>query len=451
MGRHDAVKGIHSPKRRHGRKNSSSRKRRRTSPRFRNKRSNARRGKKKYNLDNSSSDDYSMTMSDTDSNDDSHNNDRDDDRDDDDDNDNDDEDGKNVNKNKKEQEEDAREKDGRKQNIKFDPSVVDDVTNPPDPSNLRDHYTDAHRVAFESKFFGNKLRGNEVCKSREERDIIFDVVKKWNGFKDKEKEGQLTEDEEKDFLKLRQSNHLAYDWIKKYSTHSITLPNGTVKNILRRLELDKDADTKGQKKVGRSVACMEECFEIIHEAHRLRGHLGVERTWTTLSPKYFNITQKMVRTYCATCHICMEKNPIITGFKGAKKPILSHSWRDRFQMDLIDLRKFPRKNIYGITMRWLLTVKDHSTGLTAVFAIPRKMAKYVVYELEKYFGLVGYPTIFHTDNGNEFTAKIIIDMLKLINPSILTVTGRPRTPRDQGSIEQTNKTIKRMLSDLLAD
>ena len=102
-------------------------------------------------------------------------------------------------------------------------------------------------------------------------------------------------------------------------------------------------------------------------------------------------------------------------------------------------------------MHWLLTVKDHSTGLTAVFAIPRKMAKYLAYELEKYFGLVGYPTIFHTDNGNKFTAKVIIDMLKSINPSILTVTGRPRTPRDQGSIEWSNKTIKRMLSDLLAD
>ena len=75
-----------------------------------------------------------------------------------------------------------------------------------------------------------------------------------------------------------------------------------------------------------------------------------------------------------------------------------------------------------------MIIKDHSTGLMVVFAIPRKMAKYVAYELEKYFGLVGYPTIFHMDNGREFTAKVIIDMLKSMNPSILTVTGSPRTP-----------------------
>ena len=25
--------------------------------------------------------------------------------------------------------------------------------------------------------------------------------------------------------------------------------------------------------------------------------------------------------------------------------------------------------------------------------------------------MVGYPTIFHTDNGNEFTARLILDMI----------------------------------------
>ena len=100
-------------------------------------------------------------------------------------------------------------------------------------------------------------------------------------------------------------------------------------------------------------------------------------------------------------------------------------------------------------MRWIMTMKDHSTSLKAVFT--SKHAKYIAYKLDKYFGLVGYPTIFRTDNGNEFTAKVVVNMLKNINPSILTVTGQPRTPRDQGSIERANKNVKRMLSDLCAN
>ena len=303
--------------------------------------------------DNSSSDDdSSMITTDSDVGDDDRRGDNNGDNGDDDYDDNgDDDEGDDDNYDRREEEKSRRKNAVGKNKLKSAGVAVEGANdasslNMPDPTNLRDHYTDAHHLAFQSRFFGQKLRGNEVCKSREERDIIFDVVKQWNKFKDKEKEGELTDDKEKQFLKLRQSHHAGYDWMKKYTTHCITLPNGTVKNILRRLELENDGDSKGQKKVGRIVACVEECFDIIHEAHRLRGHLGVERTWTTLSPKYFNITQKMVRAYCATCHICMEKNPVITGFKGAKKPILSHSWRDCFQIDLIDLRKFPMKNIY---------------------------------------------------------------------------------------------------------
>ena len=89
-------------------------------------------------------------------------------------------------------------------------------------------------------------------------------------------------------------------------------------------------------------------------------------------------------------------------------------------------------NVYGELQCWIMTVKDHSTGFTALFSLPRKKPMFVAFELERYFGMVGYPTIFHTDNGNEFTARLIIDMIADINPAILTVTGCPRTPRDQG-------------------
>ncbi len=43
-----------------------------------------------------------------------------------------------------------------------------------------------------------------------------------------------------------------------------------------------------------------------------------------------------------------------------------------------------------------MTVKDHSTGLVYLCAFPRKKADFVAAELEKFFGLVGDPAIFHT-------------------------------------------------------
>jgi hypothetical protein len=65
--------------------------------------------------------------------------------------------------------------------------------------------------------------------------------------------------------------------------------------------------------------------------------------------------------------------------------------------------------------------------------------------------LIGYPKIFHTDNGKEFTAKVILQFLRHLNPNVLTVTGRPRRPHDQGSIENMNKFVKRVLGMVLSE
>lgn len=106
--------------------------------------------------------------------------------------------------------------------------------------------------------------------------------------------------------------------------------------------------------------------------------------------------------------------------------------------------------MYGVEQNWLMNVKDHYSKLSGLMSLPKKKAKYVAFELDRHFGLVGYPLIFHTDNGNEFVARQILDMLAEINPLIITVTGRPRTPRDQGSVERSNQMVKRILLDMCA-
>ncbi len=45
--------------------------------------------------------------------------------------------------------------------------------------------------------------------------------------------------------------------------------------------------------------------------------------------------------------------------------------------------------------RWIMTVKDHSTGLVYLCMLPRKKAIFVAAKLEKFFGFAGYPKIFH--------------------------------------------------------
>ena len=149
--------------------------------------------------------------------------------------------------------------------------------------------------------------------------------------------------------------------------------------------------------------------------------------------------------YLKTCLTCMKKNPVSRNEKGSK------SFCDRFQLDLIDFRKLRKHDPFGVLMRWVLTIKDHATGLMYLCALPRKRPDLIAYKLQEIFGLIGYPKIFHTDNEKEFTTKSILKFLRHLNPNVLTVTGRPRRPRNQGSIENMNKFVKRVLEMVLSE
>ena len=58
---------------------------------------------------------------------------------------------------------------------------------------------------------------------------------------------------------------------------------------------------------------------------------------------------------------------------------------------------------------------------------------------------------FNSDNGKEFIARVVVDLLKESNPNCYVVTGRPRTPPDQGSVESANKVVQQVLKSILSE
>ena len=89
---------------------------------------------------------------------------------------------------------------------------------------------------------------------------------------------------------------------------------------------------------------------------------------------------------------------------GAIKPIVSDMYRDRFQVGFIDMRLRRMQNVYGVMMRWIVTIKDHHTRITWLAAIPLKKSSFVSHELQGIMCFIGYPSIYHTDNGTEVTS-----------------------------------------------
>ncbi len=59
--------------------------------------------------------------------------------------------------------------------------------------------------------------------------------------------------------------------------------------------------------------------------------------------------------------------------------------------------------------------------------------------------------VFNSDIGKEFIVTVVVDPLKGMNPNCFIVTGCPRTPRDQGFVESTNKVVQQVLKCISSD
>ena len=91
------------------------------------------------------------------------------------------------------------------------------------------------------------------------------------------------------------------------------------------------------------------------------------------------------------------------------------------------MRKLRKRDPFGVLMHWIMTVKDHVTGLVYLTALRPSQGRgknVLPINSREIFGILGFPRIFHTDYGKEFTAKVVIRFLRQMNPNILTVTGR---------------------------
>jgi hypothetical protein len=184
--------------------------------------------------------------------------------------------------------------------------------------------------------------------------------------------------------RYRKSHPKGYNYVRYFKVETTQNLDGTPKMILKH------------KKSGGIVSNMLDIYNVIQEAHCRQGPLKVEKTLANCSPMFHSPTYKLCKLFIQDCFVCHEQHPNVAARKGAKKPILSSEFRDCVQVDLIDMRSMRKRDVYGRMQCWIMTIKDHSTGLVYLCSLLQKKAAYVASELEKYFGFIGYPEIFHT-------------------------------------------------------
>ena len=110
----------------------------------------------------------------------------------------------------------------------------------------------------------------------------------------------------------------------------------------------------------------DQIFDSIYDAHEETQHAKIEKTHTTVQLKYSNISRKMVATFIEMCPTC-AKDKSIPSRMSVRKPIMSDTFNDRGQIDLIDMQ-----SCSDGPYKWILHYQDHMTKFSYLRALRKK-------------------------------------------------------------------------------
>ena len=173
------------------------------------------------------------------------------------------------------------------------------------------------------------------------------------------------------------------------------------------------------------------------------GNSGIRRTEKTAQRHYANVSRVMVEKFLAGCSCQLDKK--FPAKPEDIKPIISSNFNSRGQVDLINMTAYPDGK-----MCWILHYQDHHDKMSYLRALPNKAATTVAAALLILFLQQGAPVILQSDNGKEFVARIIKELMQLW-PDCKIVNGSPRHPQSQGSVEQANTDMEKMLGKWMSD
>ncbi|CAF1068102.1 unnamed protein product [Brachionus calyciflorus] len=104
----------------------------------------------------------------------------------------------------------------------------------------------------------------------------------------------------------------------------------------------------------------------------------------------------------------------------------------------------------GKNYKWIAHVIDHFSKFHILWAQEHKSAEEVVQGTEeRVFVCTGLPYCKQSDNGTEFRNHLMKNLIDSWDGDCKVVHGRPRHPQSQGLVEQSNRTLERMMSAMM--
>ncbi|XP_044843600.1 uncharacterized protein LOC123349509, partial [Mauremys mutica] len=169
------------------------------------------------------------------------------------------------------------------------------------------------------------------------------------------------------------------------------------------------------------------------------GHLGQEKTLARILTRFFwpGIHQE-VKQYCTSCPECqLAAPPRVSKAPLVPMPVIETPF-ERVAMDLIG--PLPRS---AAGFQYVLVLVDYASRFPEAVPLRSITARTIAGELMKIFSRVGLPREILTDQGTNFTSRLLQQVCKLLGVKQLrTSVYHPQT---DGLVERFNRTLKDML------
>ena len=183
---------------------------------------------------------------------------------------------------------------------------------------------------------------------------------------------------------------------------------------------------------------------LARHAHRLVGHKGGRITTEQLNKMaHVFAARKEVEKAIRDCPQCQEMagDP---GHHDLGDAVPDGHPFQRLSLDFVGPLPISRGG-----NEWVLTVKDTFTRWLEAFPLPAATAEAVAHKLEReIFSRYGYPGCLHSDQGSQFTSKLIWEVAALLD---LKLTTTPAYHPQSNPVERSHRDLKPILRRLMAE
>nr|XP_045589022.1 KRAB-A domain-containing protein 2-like [Procambarus clarkii] len=224
-----------------------------------------------------------------------------------------------------------------------------------------------------------------------------------------------------------------------------SLKQGIKRNLISSTSTAAATSALDPQRVYRRFIHQGQIYDKIYDAHNAVGHGGEKRTFFQVSKTVANVAQEKVKLFISLRQICNIKR-VPRCKKGVVKPIVSESFGERGQMDLIDMYKDG-----GCLFNYILHYQDNLTKFSVLRPLRSKQAIKVARHLLDIITLIGAPRYLQSNNGREFVVAVIHQLRTELWPKLILINGKPRHPQSQGSIERANGDITKMLGSWMCE